>query len=83
MSAKTVGFAIAEEDRPQLDQLVEHFAHGNRSEFLRIAMRRLNRDRIAENLQSIQSQARAELHGRVVSPEEVAEMVRSVLRSDE
>ncbi len=80
MTAKTVGFAIADEDRPELELLVEHFGGGNRSEFLRVAMRRLSRELRTENLQSLQAQARSEL-GRVVSPEEVNELVKKALRS--
>ncbi len=80
MAAKTVGFAISEEDRPELDLLVEHFGGGNRSEFLRVAMRRLSRDLRAEGLQGLQTQARQQL-GRIVSPEEVNELVKKTLRS--
>ena len=80
MTAKTVGFAISEEDRPELELLVEHFGGGNRSEFLRVAIRRLSRDLRTENLQELQAQARREL-GRVVSPDEVNDLVKTVLRS--
>jgi Arc/MetJ-type ribon-helix-helix transcriptional regulator len=80
MSAKTVGFAIADEDRAQLDALVEHFGHGNRSEFLRVAMKRLHRDMLAERMQQLQAQAREDLGGRVVSPEEVTALVKRALR---
>lgn len=80
MTAKTVGFAIADEDRAELDELVDYFGKGNRSEFLRVAMRRLRRDKMAENLQRIQAQMREDMGGRIVSPEEVNEMVKSVLR---
>lgn len=80
MTATTVGFAIADEYRQELNDLVEYFGHGNRSEFLRVAMKRLRRDKMAENLQRIQAQMRSDMGGRVVSPEEVTEMVKSVLR---
>jgi hypothetical protein len=80
MAATTVGFAIAEEDRDELNELVDYFGHGNRSEFLRVAMKRLRRDKMAENLQRIQAQMREDMGGRVVSPEEVTEMVKSVLQ---
>jgi len=80
MTAKTVGFAIADEDRAQLDALVEHFGNGNRSEFLRVAMKRLRRDMLAERLQQLQAQAREDLGGRVVSPEEVTSLVKQALR---
>jgi Arc/MetJ-type ribon-helix-helix transcriptional regulator len=80
VTAKTVGFAIADEDRERLDALVEHFGKGNRSEFLRVAMRRLQRDMLAERMQALQTRARAELNGRVVERDEVAALVRQTLR---
>jgi len=70
MSAKTVGFAIGDDERALLDELVEQYGGGNRSEFLRVAIRRLARDRRAERLQALQQEAREEL-GRVVSADEV------------
>jgi len=80
MTAKTVGFAISDEDRPELEKLVEHFGRGNRSEFLRVAIRRLSRDLRAETLQELQRQAHREL-GRVVSADEVNELVKKTLRA--
>lgn len=80
MTAKTVGFAIADEDREQLEALVEHYGKGNRSEFLRVAMRRLHRDLVAERLQSLQARAREELTGRAVSREEVTALVKQTAR---
>lgn len=80
MSAKTVGFAIADEDRPRLDELVEFFGAGNRSEFLRVAMKRMQREKIAATLQGLQADMREQIGGRVVSPDEVTAMVKEVLR---
>lgn len=80
MAAKTVGFAIADEDREQLDALVDHYGNGNRSEFLRVAMKRLHRDMLAERMQQLQSRARAELGGRVVTRAEVTALVKQTLR---
>ena len=80
MAAKTVGFAIADEDREQLDALVEHYGNGNRSEFLRVAMKRLRRDMLAERVQELQARARDELGGRVVTRDEVTALVRQTLR---
>lgn len=70
MTAKTVGFAIGDDERALLDELVDHYGGGNRSEFLRVAIRRLARDRRAERLQALQQEAREQL-GRVVTPDEV------------
>ncbi|MDR3069134.1 MAG: hypothetical protein LBU50_06495 [Cellulomonas sp.] len=79
MAAQTVGFAIADEDRPQLDALVEHFGHGNRSEFLRVAMKRMRHEMWAEKMRDIQARGRAETGGRVVSRQEVSARIAEVL----
>lgn len=76
MSAKTVGFAIHESERALLDELVEHYGGGNRSEFLRVAIRRLARDRRAERLSAVQQEARKDL-GRVVTADEVRAAIAS------
>jgi len=76
MAAVTVGFAIAEEDRAKLDDLVEFYAAGNRSEFLRLAMQRMARDRFAGRLSEIQRLAQQELAGKIFSTEEVVKLVK-------
>jgi Arc/MetJ-type ribon-helix-helix transcriptional regulator len=80
LGAVTVGFAIAEEDRAQLDELVAYYADGNRSEFLRVAMKRLARDRVAERLAKLQQQVRAELDGRVFTPAETQALIAAELK---
>lgn len=83
VTAKTVGFAIADEDRVQLDALVQHYGNGNRSEFLRIAIKHLRHDMWAEKMQLIQSEARADLDGRVVTAEEVAVLVKRAISTSD
>lgn len=78
MAAKTVGFAIAEEDNEKLQELVDYFGDGNRSEFLRVAMEHMARVKSADRIRSLQSRVRAELNGRVLSEEDVTELVRGV-----
>jgi Arc/MetJ-type ribon-helix-helix transcriptional regulator len=78
MAAVTVGFAIAESDRALLDELVDFYAQGNRSEFLRLAIKRMERDRFAQRMQDLQAEVRAQLGGKVLSPQEVADLVREV-----
>jgi len=78
MAAKTVGFAIAEEDNEKLQELVDYFGDGNRSEFLRVAMEHMARVKFADRIRSLQSRVRAELNGRVLSEEDVTELVRGV-----
>ncbi|NRG42583.1 hypothetical protein HRK28_16840 [Rathayibacter sp. VKM Ac-2835] len=81
MRSKTVGFAIADEDQAELQVLVDHFGHGNRSEFLRVAMKRMAHDMWAEKMRGLQDRAREELAGRVVSREEVTALVKKTLGS--
>lgn len=79
MAAKSVGFAVAEEDEPLLEQLVAHFGQGNRSEFLRAAMKRMRHEMFAERMRTLQAGVREDLGGRVVPAEEIVEQVRAVL----
>lgn len=79
MAAKSIGFAVADEDAPLLKQLVEHYGHGNRSEFLRAAMKRMRHEMFAERMRVLQGEIREDLGGRVVSADEVAERIRAVL----
>jgi Arc/MetJ-type ribon-helix-helix transcriptional regulator len=76
MTAKTVGIAVSDELRPALDEVVEHFGNGNRSEFLRLAVREFQGRLRIERLHAIREAARAERSGRRYSTDEVLEMVR-------
>lgn len=78
MAAVTVGFAIAESDRALLDDLVDFYAQGNRSEFLRLAIKRMERDRFAQRMQDLQAEVREQLGGKVLSQDEVACLVSEV-----
>lgn len=79
MAAKLIRFAVAEEDAPLLEELVVHFGHGNRSEFLRAAMKRMRHERFAERMRALQADVRVDAGGRAVSAEELTERVRAVL----
>ncbi|MBT9607811.1 hypothetical protein [Microbacterium sp.] len=76
MGAKTVGIAVADELRPALDEVVDHFGHGNRSEFLRLAVRDYQGRLRRERLSAIRDQARSERAGRRYTAEEVLELIR-------
>jgi len=80
MAARTVGFAVAAEDQARLERLVDRFGRGNRSEFLRQAMRVMSVQDRAERLRSIQSRAHSSI-GRVFTADEVNELVRDILAS--
>lgn len=76
MAAKTVGIAVADELRPALDEVVEHFGHGNRSEFLRLAVRDYQGRLRLERMRARRDQARAERGGRRYTSDEVLKLIR-------
>lgn len=76
MVAKTVGIAVSEELRPALDEVVEHFGGGNRSEFLRLAIREYQGRLRLQRLHALRDHAREESGGRRYSSEEVLELIR-------
>lgn len=78
MAATTVGFAVADEDRPLLDRLVDRYGQGNRSEFLRAAMKVMAAEERAERLRRVQAKAHLEV-GRVFTPDEVNDLVKETL----
>lgn len=79
MAAETVGFAVQEEDRPELDRLVDHFGGGNRSKFLREAIKVMAIQERAERLRRFQARAH-EQTGRVWSADEVNALTRRVVK---
>jgi len=80
-SSRTVGFAISDEDKELLGRLVEHYGNGNRSEFLRVAMKKMEHDRIAQRLVETRRRIDEDLSGRVFSREEVDALIKKVQKS--
>jgi Arc/MetJ-type ribon-helix-helix transcriptional regulator len=76
---KTVGFSIASSDMPRLDRLVEKYGHGNRSEFLREAMRQMEVVDRAQRLQHLQAIGTAHSADRGVTLDDVNAIVDKVL----
>ena len=79
MTARSVAFAVAEEDIPVLNELVQQFGGGNRSEFLRQAMKRMRHEAWAAKMRHLQAETRAQLGGRVFTREEVDALVKQTL----
>lgn len=79
MRAKTVGFAISDSDRELLERLVDHYGAGNRSEFLRVAMRRLEHERLAQRFVETKNQITKELGGKVLSDAEIDELIAQAI----
>lgn len=81
MAAKTVGIAVADDLRPALDEVVAHYGHGNRSEFLRVVVRDYQGRLRLERMHALREQARAERAGRRYSSEEVLKLIREAAGS--
>lgn len=80
MATKTVGFAIAEEDEARLERLTERFGHGNRSAFLREAMRQMEVIDRAERLADLQAYGAERSAAEGLSADDALEIVRRVLK---
>ena len=79
MRAKTVGFAISDSDRELLERLVDHYGAGNRSEFLRVAMKRLEHERLAQRFVETKNQITKELGGKVLSDAEIDQLIAQAI----
>lgn len=78
MRAKTVGFAIADEDRELLDKMVAKYGAGNRSEFLRQALKMMAKREMAERINAIRAELAEERGGVYLTRDEVEKVVREV-----
>lgn len=80
MSTRTIGFAIAAEDEARLQRLTERFGQGNRSAFLREAMRQMEVIERAERLAALQSYGTERASAAQLSHTDAVEVVRAVLK---
>lgn len=85
MAAETIGFAVQPEDKPELQRLVDIYGNGNRSEFLREAMRTMAARERAERLDQLgQSFAESETAhwGRLLTEDEGTALTRLLLKGE-
>jgi hypothetical protein len=80
-TSQTIGFAVFDEDRPQLDELVEYFGHGNRSEYLRATLKVMRSVKRAEELAELTTygQERAEAVG-LAEEDALREAIRAAVK---
>ena len=81
VATKTIGFAVEEKDLPRLDRLTRRFAGGNRSAFLREAMRQMEVVERAERLAKLQAYGTERAAETGVGYEQAVEVVRRVLKA--
>jgi hypothetical protein len=80
MSTSTIGFAVADEDRPLLDELVAYFGNGNRSAYLRATLRVMRSVKLADELRELQAFGQTKLAEQGLTIDEIPEITRRVLK---
>ncbi len=80
VSTSTLGFAVADEDRAVLDDLVEYFGHGNRSAYLRATLKIMRSVKLAEELRELQAFGQSKLAEQGLTIEDIPEITRRVLK---
>ena len=76
MAIQKVEFEVLERDLGRLEKLVTHYGGGNKSEFLRIAMGRLERELHQERFRKLREQVKGGLDGRALSEDEILALVK-------
>ena len=80
MSTSTLGFAVADEDRALLDELVAYFGNGNRSAYLRATLRVMRSVKLAEELRELQAFGQGKLAEQDLTLDDVTQLTRRVLK---
>ena len=79
MASVTVGFSIHEEDQARLDHLAQFFTQGNRSAFLRLAMKHMEVLEQAERLNELSAYGAERLAAKGLTVEDIPDLVKRVL----
>lgn len=82
VSAQTIGFAVQQEDRALLDELVAYFGGGNRSAYLRATLKVMRSIMIADRLREAQAYGQRRTAELGIDPADVPERVREFLKPD-
>lgn len=80
MSTKTIGFAVADEDRELLDELVGYFGDGNRSAYLRATLRVMASVKLAEELRETQAYGQRKLAEQGMTLDDIPAVIRKALK---
>lgn len=83
MSTQTIGFAIADSDRADLDELVAYFGGGNRSAYLRATIRVMKSVKIAEELRELQRYGDQRLAEEGLTLDDITAITRRILKGRE
>jgi hypothetical protein len=83
MSTQTIGFAVSDADRADLDELVEYFGGGNRSAYLRATIKIMKSVKLAEELRELQGYGEQKLAEQGATLADVTAITRRVLKGRE
>lgn len=82
MAARPISFAVEEADIPILEELSDAFGGGNRSEFLRVAMkefqerlRKMKLEKLRLGMEDLHAEALTERGGKVYTTEETLKLI--------
>lgn len=78
MASRPISFAVEESDLELLEKLAEAFGAGNRSEFLRVAMKDYQKKLRFREMEQLSVQATAERGGKVFSTEETLNLINDL-----
>ncbi len=81
MSSSTIGFAVADEDRPRLERLAARYGGGNRSAFLRAALDHMEAVERAEQLAELQAYGTERSAAAGLTHQQAVAVVRRALKS--
>jgi hypothetical protein len=77
----TLRFAVADEDRAILDELVEYFGHGSRSAYLRATLKIMKSVKLAEELRELQVFGQGKLGEQGLTVDDIPQITRRVLKA--
>ncbi|HEY2984503.1 MAG TPA: hypothetical protein VGJ38_10145 [Jatrophihabitantaceae bacterium] len=80
MATTTIGFAVADEDRQALAELVEYFGNGNRSAYLRATLKVMKSVQLAERLRDVQAYGQTKLAASGHSLDDIPDLVRQATK---
>lgn len=80
MSSITIGFAVADEDRPRLERLAARYGGGNRSAFLRVALDRMEAIERSEELAALQAYGNERSAAAGLTHQDAVAVVRRALK---
>lgn len=77
MTTTSVGFAVSDEDRARLDELVDYFGQGNRSAYLRATLKVMESIRRADILRDLQARSHQRLAEQGIAEEDLDDLIRT------